>query len=81
MVHGLERPSHVECKVLAASAALSSHFYVLRSFQSLHHEHESGKGGITLCNLLHRTCLIGLNHKCNYPIGLNFQTVMQSPNE
>ena len=33
------------------------------------------KGGIILCNLLYRTCLIGLNHKCNTSVGLNFQTV------
>ena len=41
------------------------------------------KGGITLCNLLHRTCLIGLNHDCNTrtSIGLNFQTVVPSPKE
>ena len=42
VVHGLERPQHVEGKILAASAAWSSHFHVLRSFQSMHPSHSSG---------------------------------------
>ena len=42
VVHGLERPQHVECKLRAAAAAWSSHFNVLRSFQSMHPSHSSG---------------------------------------
>ena len=42
MVHGLERPQHVECKLRAATAAWSSYFQVLRSFQSMHPSHSSG---------------------------------------
>ena len=42
VVHGLERPQHVECKLQAATTAWSSHFHVLRSFQSMHPSHSSG---------------------------------------
>ena len=32
----------MECKLRAADAAWSSHFHVLRSFQSMHPSHSSG---------------------------------------
>ena len=41
-VHELERPQHVQCQLLAAGAAWTSHFHVLRSFQSMHPSHSSG---------------------------------------
>ena len=58
-VHELERPQHVECKLLAAGAAWSSHFHVLRSFQSMHPSHSSGNYYLLYACIVFRYLLVG----------------------
>ena len=41
-VHGLERPQHVEMWTLSGGSRAEFTFHVLRSFQSMQHEQESG---------------------------------------
>ena len=64
VVHRLEWPQHVECKLRAADAAWSSHFHVLRSFQSIHPSHSSGNYYVLYENLVNVLSRMGLSERC-----------------